>query len=101
MSKCGNCYYGVMTGPNRMFCSAQNCSCEEVFDCEDYDPIVKPQTNADRIRSMGDIELGNFLSGLCNGCVNCPMYYPEENDECVKNCNSAWQEWVKQESEEK
>lgn len=63
-------------------------------------PDAKP-SNADRIRNMGDIELANFLSGLTNGCVNCPMYYPEEDDECIKRCNSAWQEWVRKESEDK
>ena len=61
MSKCGNCYYGVMTGPNKMFCSAQNCFCEEVFYCEDYEPIVKSITNADHIRMMSDDELDKFL----------------------------------------
>ena len=65
MSKCGNCCYGVMTGPNRMFCSVQNCFCEEVFDCEDYEPIAKPQTNADRIRAMTDEELAAKIEELC------------------------------------
>ena len=61
---------------------------------------AKPITNADRIRSMGDIELGNFLSGLSYGCVNCPMYLYEETDtDCGTHCNSSWQKWLKQECE--
>lgn len=60
----------------------------------------QPMTNADRIRNMSDTELANYLSGLCDGCVNCPMYYSEEDDECIKHCNSAWQEWVRKEAEE-
>lgn len=72
----------------------------QLFPVSD-EPVRKKQTNADRIRNMGDTELANFLSGLCDGCINCPMYYckSEEDDECMKRCNSAWQEWVRKEAE--
>lgn len=68
--------------------------------CSAYEQ--RAMTNADRIRKMGDIELANFLSGLCDGCINCPMYDEWQigtADECGKHCNSSWQNWVKRESE--
>lgn len=78
---------------------------EPCYSCLTADEVFlkyeAASTNADHIRSMDDVELANFLSGLSMGCVNCPMYYPEENDECVKHCNTAWQEWLKQESVDK
>ena len=100
MSKCGNCYYGVMTGPNKMFCSAQNCFCEEVFYCEDYEPIVKSITNADHIRMMSDDELDKFLGDIqwdvanyCGGVTQNQTYpIPEQR--------GAWLDWLKGEWKE-
>lgn len=71
MSKCGKCCYGVMTGANSLFCSVQNCLCEEVLYCEDYEPIVKPKTNGDRIRAMTDEELAEWLCDIAGWL---PMY---------------------------
>ena len=71
-----------------------------ILDGAYWEKEMHKKTNADRIRKMGDTELANFLSGLCNGCVNCPMYYFGEVDECIKHCNSFWQKWVRKEAEE-
>lgn len=86
MSKCGKCCYGVMTMPNKMFCSVQNCFCEEVFDCEDFEPIIKQQTNADRIRAMTDEELAEYLAETCADVWN--MFVDPKQ---------MWLEWLKQE----
>lgn len=98
MSKCGNCCYGVMTGPNRMFCSVQNCLCEEVFDCEDYEPIVKPQTNADRIRKMSDEELAHFLDRWALGDID---YSRTFCDMCEGqfDCDDCRLWWLKKEAD--
>lgn len=54
----------------------------------------KPQTNADRIRSMTDEELAEVLFGSCiehMGVEECP--HPEED------CKSCVLDWLKAESE--
>lgn len=55
----------------------------------------KPMTNADRIRSMTDEELANFVS-LCCGwtCAECPVGKECNGDECF----STWLDWLKQEA---
>lgn len=68
--------------------------------CEDYNPVKKPKTNADRIRSMTDEELAEFLDrwelgdidyaktfcDLCNGQFDC-------HNDCLVD-------WLKQECDE-
>lgn len=49
----------------------------------------KPQTNADRIRSMSDEELAKILG---NKCI-CPP-----TSECV-DCVDCWLEWLQQPAE--
>ena len=53
------------------------------------DNVKKPQTNADRIRSMEDEELAKILG---NKCI-CPP-----TTECV-NCFDCWLEWLQQPAE--
>lgn len=53
------------------------------------DNVKKPQTNADRIRSMEDEELAKILG---NKCI-CPP-----TTECV-NCVDCWLEWLQQPAE--
>ena len=100
MSKCGNCCYGVMTGPNRMFCSVQKCSSEDVFYCEDYEPIVKPQTKADDIRSMSDEELAEFMNhGACPPGENVSELCCDEDGGSVPDmCNLCWLNWLREEA---
>lgn len=61
--------------------------------CGDTD---KPQTNADRIRSMTDEELAEFIanSTSCETCV----VRKGGSDGCQNtNCSTAWLDWLKQE----
>ena len=60
----------------------------------------KPKTNADRIRSMTDEELAEFLiqDGRCppermypDSCPNCDRVTP-------KVCYDCWLDWLKQEA---
>ena len=98
MDYCETCVYYPPSSCDGKPCT--QCDPESPFqNCYVKNEEDSKPTNADRIRNMGDIELANFLSGLTMcGCFNCPMY-PEEDDDCVKNCNTAWQNWLKQESE--
>ena len=91
MSKCSNCCYGVMTGPNRMFCSAQNCVCEEVVWCEDYEPIVKPLINVDRFRAMTDEELAAYIDEHTADAIWCnnPPFDCPTDEKCV-DCILNW-----------
>lgn len=69
--------------------------CMENEECGLFKP--KPQTNADRIRSMTDEELARFADNYCT----CP---PNHNDigACEKQspfCIDCWLDWLKQECE--
>ena len=62
---------------------------------EFFEVVEKPQTNADRIRSMTDEELAEVLFGSCiehMGVEECS--HPEEA------CKSCVLDWLKAESEE-
>jgi hypothetical protein len=62
---------------------------------ECFEVVEKPQTNADRIRSMTDEELAEVLFGSCiehMGVEECS--HPEEA------CKSCVLDWLKTESEE-
>ena len=62
---------------------------------ECFEVVEKPQTNADRIRSMTDEELAEVLFGSCiehMGVEECS--HPEEA------CKSCVLDWLKAESEE-
>jgi hypothetical protein len=62
---------------------------------ECFEVVEKPQTNADRIRSMTDEDLAEVLFGSCiehMGVEECS--HPEEA------CKSCVLEWLREESEE-
>lgn len=60
--------------------------------CKEYTPV--PMTNGDRIRSMTDEELAEFiLDKRENGtCFNNKCYYYDPN----KGCDDCTLEWLKQ-----
>ena len=52
------------------------------------------RTNADRIRSMTDEELANFITSI-DGDYPCP---PDNSCSCrSSNCMKGWLEWLKKE----
>ena len=64
---------------------------------KDYPPYLdypKPQTNADRIRSMTDEELAKCLSR-----IQCPDNRFRGDYDCsiFHNCGECWLDWLKQE----
>lgn len=63
--------------------------------CGKPSTIGKPQTNADRIRSMTDEELADWLGVYCNG-----QTAQEAGKPCVSgmgSCEECWLDWLKQE----
>ena len=67
---------------------------------DDYDFLVqseppKPKTNADRIRSMPDEELAEWIA---YGLRRCP-HYGEDDYQC-DSCAECWAEWMKQEAKD-
>lgn len=69
---------------------------EYMLHCGDTD---EPITNADRIRSMSDEELAEWLAHLTD-CVNCPCRDPYDQCDTVDgSCKKQWLEWLKEEAE--
>lgn len=65
-------------------CNNKKCSlgeCDQPETCAAYVPVI---TNADRIRSMSDEELAEFISGIAYGRENPWSNLFEEK--CCKNC---------------
>ena len=56
------------------------------------DLIANPKTNADRIRSMTDEELAQYMGDVqtWGGCPN----HGARN--CTENCADCWLDWLKQ-----
>lgn len=58
-------------------------------------------TNADRIRSLSDEELAEWLAILTD-CVNCPCRDPHDQCDTVDgSCKKQWLNWLKKEVEER
>ena len=70
MRSCRECCYAAPTGAN-LYCSMNDCYVGELT-CDDFEPIVKAKTNADRIRAMSDEELAQFFHDSV-ACGDCPV----------------------------
>ena len=62
----------------------------------DYPKPYKPQTNADKIRTMGDEDLAYILGKFCKEmayCIVCPLY----GSGCPMSSNfNDWVKWLQQ-----
>ena len=65
-------------------------TCTAVPYCPQATP---PKTNADRIRSMTDEELGKLL----NEFGHCPLSRIEDECRSFDRCRDCWIDWVKEE----
>ena len=89
---CDKCCYGVRTGA-MVFCSEDNGYVDgEPTMCSWFKPIVRPKTNADRIRAMSDEELAEFMDAA-NACKN----FRECDDNWT--CDVCWLDWLRLEAE--
>lgn len=85
------------------------CECEypENSDENSDDPPTKyepkPQTNADRIRSMSDEELAEFFTPFYYDGPKfyCPAQADVGEGECAakSDCRQCWLDWLKQEEQ--
>ena len=58
-------------------------------------PEVKPQTNADRIRSMTDEEMAEWMAKYCERkTVFCPNFGAHD---CQESCEQCWLDWLRTE----
>lgn len=65
--------------------------CADCMSWNGYCPAdCEPKTNADRIRSMTDEELADWVANL-----HCPHY--EDDDYTCDDCEECWRDWLKQE----
>lgn len=67
-----------------------------------YVPVVvdtkpKPITNADRIRSMTDEELADWLGVYCNGQTAQEIGKPCASG--MGSCEECWLDWLREEAE--
>ena len=97
MKRCPNCNGSIIRMGHKekpFLCK----TCNKWFS----EPEVTPkQTNTDRIRSMTDEELAEFIVSIdpdypCppnNSCSYCKL-----PDCSIKGCKDGWLEWLKQES---
>lgn len=93
--ECGNTLPPCDGFPRQVFCKRFHLHMgiyEDASRCRDFEK--KPQTNADRIRSMSDEELAEFIvAGLYDIC---PHNCFEDLDRPCKVCSL---DWLKQETE--
>ena len=64
---------------------------------EDCPRVPKPQTNADRIRSMTDEEMAEFFRNT-TFCDSCFIFKNECGTEKY-SCKQRWIDWLKQEAD--
>lgn len=62
--------------------------------CGKPSTIGKPQTNADRIRSMSDEELAEWIA-YDTSCETCPVKGTTDYECHNSNCGTAWGIWLK------
>ena len=70
----------------------------DIVGCR-YCGIHTKQTNADRIRSMSDEELSEFIGKFCDCQLgDCPITTSPYN--CSENgCKGSWLKWLKRKAE--
>ncbi len=61
-------------------------------------PHYTVQTNADRIRSMTDEELAEFINDVFYTLATRPGMCDVCDNDSVTNCRECWLDWLKQES---
>ena len=84
----------------RTYENAEKHGLPERYEADAKDILTeKPQTNADRIRSMTDEELANLLDEVGIGSFLADKYPCSECTEKI-NCDVCYLEWLRAESEE-
>ena len=69
--------------------------CAENEECGLFRP--KTMTNADRIRTMSDEELAEWLAKHNERSAVCPNFGAHD---CQASCRKCWLDWLKEEAKE-
>ena len=91
-----DCAYNLWTGfVGKATCEAGFLKCDEM-SCPAYTrrPKKKPQTNADRIRSMTDEELARWVN-FHTDCENCPNRECADPYRTSNSCVNSLLSWLK------
>ena len=99
--ECKNCKYVLTSNKYVPFvCSRTGTPTSEAWRCDLFEPTTP--TNADRIRSMTDEELGKFLGEIAYHCsneicdYNCPLAH---TGGCANDNPQETLEWLKSPAE--
>ena len=92
-------YGGCSTCPAEKVCNAEYRGSRCRSTRSNYGLFTDPLTNADRIRSMNDVELADFLFGIGNNPATGNYYL---NGKLLFNCGNGngWIGWLKQKCNE-
>ena len=99
--KCADCKHWFDKGPDYSSCDRDALLRERDFFCAAWESKHKinwkPKTNADRIRSMTDEELREFIGQ--HDCLDCPLNSEETwcDRRPGETCHSALLRWLKEE----
>lgn len=74
-------------------CTATNCEDRTPYDPNEFFGAERKMTNADRIRSLSDKELTEWIVGM-HYSYCCPN---EGAHDCKPTCRACWLDWLKQE----
>lgn len=97
MDYCETCVYYPPSSCDGKPCT--QCDPESPFqNCYVKKEVDSKPTNADRIRSMTDEELANWLGVYCNGQTAQEVGKPCVSD--IGSCEECWLDWLKRESED-
>ena len=103
--KCGNGNYMrhlIGDGVGKLDMKCINCnsyfSFNELYK-QKIAEVIKPKTNADKIRTMSDEELSLLLSESCppgSGCLICKDYTDVISGN--RRCDICWRDWLRKET---
>lgn len=93
MRSCENCGWLEVNPSGAMFCGYSEERTWKDECCTAWKDKDESKTNADRIRSMSDEELAEWLDHHVS-CARCPLY-----GKCIsyKTCSENLQAWLKEE----
>ena len=101
IAKCLSCEYAIDTVNDGRICKLFGNQCKDVIACQSSDEFKpKPQTNADRIRSMSDEELAEFAVSTGQGCapgenlVEC--CFDHKDGPIEADCRKCWIDWLRE-----
>lgn len=107
---CKNCRFCIyahsMRGKEEPYCERHSKWIGDTLLCSEWEAVIvpKPKTNADKIRSMTDEKLAEFIYksgyGSCPQIPVCPQFASGKMPYTEDKCKACWLDWLKQEVSE-